>query len=346
MLPLLTDTDVLGKRVFLRSDLDVPLLEMTIEDDTRLQAGLPTIQYLLEHGATVIVAGKLGRPDGVDKSLSLKPVAEWLVKKLQPNTYNLTPTTLGDFDGWRIADKLFLLENLRFYPGEEANDSQFAQKLASLADIYVNDSFAVSHRNHASIVGVPALLPHFAGLRMAKEVEVLGDVLENPKRPLVVVIGGAKVETKMPLITKMIETADTILVGGKLPLEPQVQAMHENKLIIATLTADGTDITAESVEKFSSAIEDAQTIVWNGPLGLIKEDTTDTEKGTREIALAIAKSNAYKIVGGGDTLDYLRRLGIIGQFDFVSMGGGAMLSFLSGEELPGLKALSLPSPVA
>lgn len=345
-LPSIKDIDVFGKRVFLRSDLDVPLQASSqIEDDTRLKAGLPTIQYLLDQEATVFVAGKLGRPVGVDKKLSLEPVAKWLADKLNStdhynNTYHCSGTTVGEFPGWKLSDNLYVLENLRFYDGEEANDPQFSQKLARLADIYVNDSFAVSHRNHASIVGVANLLPHYAGLQLAKEVEVLSGILDNPKRPLVVIIGGAKVETKLPLIEKMLSHADYVLVGGKLPMEESLKQRMDEKLIVAQLTPDTTDITGESIAKFAEIIHRAQTVVWNGPLGLVKDDAIDTERGTREVANTIAQSGAYKIVGGGDTLGYLQKLGIVDQFDFVSTGGGAMLAFLSGETLPGLEVLS------
>lgn len=354
-LPSLRDIDVAGKRVFVRADLDVPLAQQptannkqtTIEDDTRLKAAMPTIEYLLQQGATVIVGGHLGRPhnarasrgksNSVDEHSSLGPVARWLSERFK--IYDARFKKIGDLDGWQISDNLWLLENLRFYDGEEENDPEFAKKLASLADVYVNDAFSVAHRAHASVIGLARLLPHYAGLRLTKEVEVLSQVLENTKRPLVVIIGGAKVETKLPLVEKMRKFADYVLIGGKLPQQHSLQNIKNEKLIIADLIEEGTDITKESVDRFLQAIEKAATIVWNGPLGLIHKDAIDTEKGTREVAAAIAQSSAYKIVGGGDTIDYLQRLGIIDKFDFVSMGGGAMLAFLSGKKLPGIEAL-------
>lgn len=351
-LPLLEEAQVLGKRVFLRSDLDVPLSQQsTIEDDTRLRYGLPTVEHLLKNGATVIVSGHLGRPKGVDKNLSLELVAKWLSDRLKFN--DLRFRKLGDFDGWEISANLTLLENLRFHEEEEKNDLEFAKKLASLADIYINDAFSVVHRDHASVVGIAKLLPHFAGLRLQKEVEVLSSILESPKGPLVIIIGGVKMETKLPVITNLSRAADHILVGGKIAQE--AKNLPQN-VLVANLTPDGFDITSESVAKFIEIIQEAKTIVWNGPLGMInskfeirpfgsaqgknsKLGEMDTEKGTREVAEAIAKSSAYKVVGGGDTLGYLQRLGIIDKFDFVSTGGGAMLAFLSGEKLPGLEAL-------
>jgi len=338
-LPLLKDIDVKGKRVFLRADFDVPLKtinnsQLTVDDDTRLKASLPTVQYLLDQGATVIVAGHLGRPNGViDKNFSLEPVAKWFSIKYQ--VLSIKYENLQDFNGWRINDNLFVLENLRFYEGEEANDPKFAQKLASLADVYINDAFSDSHRNHASITGVAKLLPHAAGLHLQKEIEVLSQVIENPKRPLVVIIGGAKIETKLPLVEKMLSRADYVLVGGKLPMEEKIKQMVNEKLIVATLTPDGTDITDESIEKFVEVISKAGTIIWNGPMG--KSEVG--EKGTEAVANAVIESNAYTIVGGGDTINSLQKLGIVEKFSFVSTGGGAMLAFLSGEELPGLQAL-------
>ena len=361
-LPRMQDAEVWGKRVFVRADLDVPLaqsstvnnLQLTIDDDTRLRAALPTIEYLLNNEATVIVAGHLGRPQkkfqisNEDKQFSLEPVAAWFFEqfKIQNKEFMMHPTTLGEFAGWELDERLFVLENLRFYEGEETNDLSFAKKLASLADIYVNDAITVAHRNHASVVGIAKLLPYYCGLHLQKEVSVLRSVLDNPKRPLVVIIGGAKAETKLPLIEKMQHLADYVLVGGKLPIgiqnsEFRIQNSNESKLVIADLTSDETDISWSSVERFKEVIGKAALIVWNGPLGLIREDSIDSEKGTREVANAIAASNAYKIVGGGDTIDYLKRLGILSKFDFVSMGGGAMLAFLSGEKPPGLEALTI-----
>lgn len=355
-LPLLKDAQVSGKKVFLRSDLDVPLSEQStrstssgqashnqqvkILDDTRLRYGLPTIEYLLNNGATITIAGHLGRPHGVDKSFSLEPVATWLSENINysNDTYHHSATTIGGFPGWELSANLFLLENLRFYGGEEENDPEFAKRLANLADIYVNDGFTVIHRNHASVVGVAKLLPHLAGFRLQKEVEVLSGILENPKRPLVVIIGGAKMETKLPVISNMARIADFVLVGGKVAQETDVLSRN---VIVAALTSDGFDITEESVTKFKEVIDTAKTIVWNGPLGLMKHDSIDSEKGTREIAKAVSESSAYKIVGGGDTLGYLQQLGVIEKFDFVSTGGGAMLAFLAGEKLPGFEVLRL-----
>lgn len=347
---------VFGKRVFLRADLDVPLSEIRnskletrkVEDDTRLKACLSTVEYLLKQNTEIIIGGHLGRPEGFDENLSLKPVAEWLVKKLEIRNLKLEIGNLSGFDGWEIGPNVFLLENLRFNEGEEENDPEFAKKLANLADIYVNDAFAMCHRNHASMVGITKYLPHFAGLHLQQEVEVLSGVLKNPKRPLVVIIGGKKIETKLPLVEKMHRIADYVLVGGKIAEETRIliKIQHEKiigskaVLLVADLTPDETDITQKDAENFLQIINLAKTIVWNGSMGITNSKLNDSEKGTRKIAEGIIKSKAYSIVGGGDTVEYLNKLGILNKFSFASTGGGAMLAFLSGEKLPGLEALS------
>lgn len=336
-------TDVTGKKVFLRADLDAPLSDNgEIEDDMRLISSTKTITYLLKNNSIVIVGSKLGRPEGkVVTSLSLKPVAKWLAQ-------NFKFQKLGEFDGWKISDQLFLLENLRFHKGEEDNDPEFAQKLASLADMFVNDAFAMVHRSDASVVGITKLLPHYAGIRLQEEVAVLGEIMENPKRPLVVIIGGKKIETKLPLVAKMCQFADYVLVGGKiaqqkttlekLTINLAAQKKARATLVIADTTEDKTDITEKSIATFNAIIVKAASIVWNGPVGLLHQGKT-SEKGTKKLAQSLAQTTAYKIVGGGDTIEFLRQEGLLNKFDFVSTGGGAMLSFLSGEPLPALEAL-------
>ena len=367
-LPLIKNAKIEGKTVFLRADLDVPLSEIrnpkseirTIEDETRLKASIPTIEYLLNQNCKVIICGHLGRPKGIDKSLSLEPVAEWFFKELKIRSANwpdelklkienLKLIKLGDFDGWEITDRIFLLENLRFHPEEERNDLEFSKKLASLADIYVNDAFAMCHRNHASIVGITKFLPRFAGFHLEKEVTNLTLAMENPKRPLVVIVGGKKIETKLPLVEKMHKIADYVLVGGKIAEESKALAKVQHEkilgqkavLLIADANPDGSDITNKDAENFLQIVNLAKTIVWNGSMGIIggKSENLVSEKGTKKIAEGILKTNAYTIVGGGDTVEYLNKLGVLNKFHFASTGGGAMLAFLSGEKLPGLVAL-------
>lgn len=339
--------------VFLRADLDAPIAQkdgaFVVVDDTRLVLGLPTLEYLLDQGANVVIAGHLRRPDGVDKKLSLLPVAKWYRKELRIMNYEsrMEECNIGGFEGWKLSDSLFILENLRFYKEEKTNDTAFAQKLASLAEVYVNDAFASSHRKHASIVGVPKYLPHYAGFHVQDEVTVLSSIMEEPKRPFVVIIGGAKIETKLPLVTKMHGLADSILVGGKiatqakelLQVESDHVTGHKATLMIAELTPEGTDINLFSVQKFLQVISEAKTIVWNGPVGYVEDPTGKGMKGSEMIAKGILESKAYSVVGGGDTLELLRKMNILDKYSFFSTGGGAMLAFLSGEKLPGFEAL-------
>ena len=336
--------DVNSKTVMLRVDLDVPINNSVIGDDTRLKAWFPTLNYLLEEGATIIIVGHLGRPDGKEQKLSLEPMAKWLAGKFKTPNLKLKTVRLGGFDGWEITDRIFLLENIRFYEEEEKNDSQFAKKLASIAQVYVNDAFASSHRAHASVVGVTKFLPSFAGLRLLEEVKVLSQVLENPKRPLGVIIGGAKIETKLPLVEKMHGFADYILVGGEIVENDKVilKVAHEkghskSVLLMADTIENKQDITLRSVENFLQVLKNAKTIVWNGPLGQIEVE--EYQKGTKILAEGITKIPAFTIVGGGDTIGFLKKKNLLKQFSFVSIGGGAMLEFLASEKLPGLVAL-------
>ena len=347
------NADVKNKTVMLRADLDVPIQSSQIADDTRLKAWFPTLQYLLEEGATIIIVGHLGRPESKienresriengEKKFSLEPIAKWLSQKFKAQ--KLKETKVGEFGGWEITDKIFLLENIRFYQEEEKNDPQFAKRLASIAQVYVNDAFASSHRAHASIVGITKFLPSFAGLRLLEEVKVLSQVLENPKRPLGVVIGGAKIETKLPFVEEMHGFADYILVGGEIVENDKVllkiahERVHSKSILLMADTIENKqEITLRSVENFLQVLKNAQTIVWNGPLGQIEDEKY--QAGTQTLAEGIVKIPAFTIVGGGDTIGFLKKKNLLKQFSFVSTGGGAMLEFLAGEYLPGLVAL-------
>ena len=346
-LPDVREANVQGKKVFLRLDLDVPIeyqisnIKYQISDDSRLLGGMETLNYLLKNGAMVLIAGHLGRPaDQFEKRFSLEPIAEWFSARLEVQSKK---SKIGEFDAWKIGESITLLENLRFFKEEGHNDPVFSEKLAKLAEIYVNDAFAASHRSHASIVGVPKFLPHFAGIRFQKETEELSKVIENPQRPLTVIVGGAKIETKLPLIEKMHGFADYVLVGGQIAKETKtlLKIQHEKIggkkgiLFVADSNSDGTDISYESVENFVQVINSSQTIVWNGPVGKIPEG----ERGSKELANAISKSSAHTVVGGGDTVSFLKKEGLLDKFSFVSTGGGAMLEFLSGQPLPGIEAL-------
>lgn len=333
-LPLISDFSFQDKKVLLRGDLDVSLKDANVEEDSRLKECLPTILYLLDHGGKVVLIGHLGRPDGkVVEELRLIPVAEKF-KELLGLQNSVSTFKIGNFEAYKIAENLILLENLRFDPREEKNDSDFAKELAELGDFYVNEAFATSHREHASIVGVPKLLPHAAGFHFAKEVENLSRVLENSKRPLIFVIGGAKPETKLPLVADFAKKADFVLIGGILCQNSKVQ---DPNVKCAKSTSDGFDINEESIKEFTEIIKTAGMIVWNGPMGKYEEEKYET--GTRKIAEVIAENGGFKVVGGGDTIAALTKFNLIDKMDYVSTGGGAMLEYLAQGNLPGIEAL-------
>ncbi|MFI5265634.1 MAG: phosphoglycerate kinase [Candidatus Levyibacteriota bacterium] len=335
--------DLKNKKVLVRIDSDVCIENGRILDDTRLDSSLETIRHIQSSGGIVILLGHSGRPDGKAVSrFTLEPVAKWYAQKLQGK---IEPVRLREFSGWKISDNLFLLENLRFYKGEEENDPEFTKQIASLGNMYVNEAFAVSHRNHASITGLAKLLPSYAGLHLQKEIEALSKILKNPERPLVVLIGGAKIETKLPIVEKMHHVADYVLVGGKIAEETRalIKVQHEkitgkkSVVLIADNIPAGDDITLKDTENFIQIIGLAKTIVWNGPMG--KMGNPKTEENTIKIARAVVNSHAYSVIGGGDSLALLKQHNLLDKFSFVSTGGGAMLEFLSGKELPGIKIL-------
>ena len=340
-----------NKSVLLRLDTDVDVENGKIVDDTRLYAGFETLSFLLKKGADVIIVGHMGRPEpGIQNSkYSLLPIAKWFEKKFKGN---IEKTQIGDFKGWEITPHITLLENIRYFEGEEKNDKEFAKNLSLLGNIYVNDAFAVSHRDHASIAGVCKFLTSYPGFHLIKEIQTLKKIMESPKRPLTVLIGGAKIETKLPLVEKMHQLADYVLVAGEIAEQDRVliHVQHEKLegkksiVLVGELNQDKTDMTQKSIENFKQVFDLSNTIVWNGPAGVIRKKKdrkkgNDTEKGTRNLAKAIIKSGAYSVIGGGDTLAYLKEINLLNKFDFVSTGGGAMLEFLSGKELPGIEAL-------
>ena len=326
-LPKLNDLDVAGKRVLLRLDLDTD----PDPNDLRIKASEKTLDYLKEKGAQIIIIAHRGRPDGkVDKqSLASQSPGESLsLKPFQPI-----------FDKWGAT----VGENLRFEAGEESNDPEFAKKLASLGDVYINEAFASSHRESASIVGLPKLLPHAAGFRFAKEVENLSKVFNNPKRPLLFIVGGSK-KDKPDYIKSLVDLSDKILVGGRLPeyfgdmaLESVRNRNEQDKLVIANLVQDKEDITLNSIEVFEKEIAKAKTIVLAGPMG--KYEETGHGQGTERIFKSVSSSSAFKVIGGGDSLLILSIYDLVDKFNWVSVGGGAMLEFLAKRTLPGIEAL-------
>ncbi len=318
----LKDFDFRNKRVLVRCDFNVPLSkEGDILDDYRIKQTLPTIEYLIKEGAEVILMSHLGNPGGkFKKELVMAPVAQRLEKLL--------------------GKKLVLLENLRFNPGEENNDDNFAKDLAQKGDIYVNDAFSVCHREHASVVAIVKYLPSCAGFLLEKEIKILGDLLKNPRKPLIGVIGGKKVEDKSKAIDNLSKVADFILISGLIKKEindKNIKFAYPQKIIGPQKNLEAPDIDEKTINIFKDKIKNAQTVFWSGPFGKIEE--VEFQKGTEEIAKAIIGSGAFSVAGGGETVEFINKIGLIDKFNHVSTGGGAMLAFLAGERLPGIIAL-------
>ncbi|MET0938263.1 MAG: phosphoglycerate kinase [Gaiellaceae bacterium] len=336
------EADVADKRVLVRADLNVPLEDGEVADDMRIRSSVPTLEWLLDHGAQeVVLASHLGRPDGVDPDYSLAPCAHRL------------RTLLPD-------ERIRVLENTRFDKRETANDPTFAAELAEGMDLYVNDAFGAAHRAHASTEAVAHLLPAYAGLLMEAEFVHLGRLLGDVERPFVLVAGGAKVEDKLGVLQNLGGRADTVIVGGKMaeelrddnPLDFDVElpsdvvaaAAFEEEAESRVVAYDalpqgwlGLDIGPESRERFAARIAGARTIFWNGPMGVF--EWPRFAEGTRTVAQAVAEADAYSVVGGGDSVRAINELGLADRVSWVSTGGGAALEFLEGRELPGVAAI-------
>ncbi len=308
-----------GTRVLVRCDLDVSVKEGVVVEPFRLDSALPTLKYIVDKGGLPIICGHVGRPKGkADPALS---------------TSQLKPY----FDA-NLGHAYELLENLRFDEREEADDADFVKELADKADLYVNESFATCHRKASSITGVAKLLPAYAGFQLVKEVDSLKKVLENPARPLVAIIGGAKIESKKPVIQKFAQLADAVLVGGRLALEEPITI---DKVFCPKDYVDNKDIGPLTLEGWRDMIINAKTVVWAGPMGLFEEKTYAV--GTKQVAEFIIESVArgsFALAGGGDTVTALNRFGLFHKFSFVSTGGSAMLDFLVDGTLPGIEALN------
>jgi 3-phosphoglycerate kinase len=336
------NADIAGKRVLVRSDLNVPLEGRQIADETRIRASLPTLQLLLERDAgKVTVCSHLGRPKGEDPAFSIRPVAERL-RELLPD------------------DRLHVLENTRFHPGETKNDPEFAQELADDNDLFVQDAFGSVHRAHASTVGVAQLLPTYAGLLLERELAELGKLLGNVERPFVLISGGAKVDDKLGVLKNLGGKADAVLVGGKMaeqirtdnPLPFDVvlpvdvlaasdyAADAEAKVVSYDALPDGwlgLDIGPVTRELFAQHISQARTIFWNGPMGVF--EWPRFAEGTKAVAEAVASSDGYSVVGGADSARALSELGLADNVAGLSTGGGAALELLEGRDLPGVSVI-------
>jgi phosphoglycerate kinase len=385
----LRNTNVKGKKVLVRVDFNAPLGENgEVNDDFRIRKAIPTLEYLRNNGAKVIVISHLGQPKGRDLKYSIRPIARKLWE-LIGGRIKFVNDTIGKGVEREISQMeegdIAILENLRFYKGEEENSEDFSHELAKLGDLFVQDGFGVCHRNHASMAGVTKLLPSYPGLLLEEEIRVLSNALISPDRPLVSIIGGAKVSTKTRVIERLLDKSDYLLLGGKIAnsllvakgqcikdllSEDEEDLMEVVKGIDLTspklhLPIDGImalnnfeeeysrtgavgmvrreegifDIGPETIEKYRSVLSEAKTIIWNGPLGLFEKEPFD--KGTMEIARMIGENNnqVFSIVGGGETVEAIQKLGIENQFDHVSTGGGAMLDFMAGKDLPGIVAL-------
>jgi phosphoglycerate kinase len=336
------DADVAGKRVLVRADLNVPLENGSVADDTRIRASLPTLELLLERGAAeVVVCSHLGRPQDEDPAFSMKPV-EARLRELLPEK------------------RIQVLENTRFNPGETKNDYAFARELAEGRDLYVNDAFGSAHRAHASTDAVAHLLPAYAGLLLERELEELGQLLGEVERPFVLISGGAKVDDKLGVLRNLGGRADEVLIGGKMaeqirdenPLDFEVE-LPSDVVAAAEFAEDaeakvvpygelpegwlGLDIGPETRESFAARIANAKTVFWNGPMGVF--EWPRFAEGTKAVAEAVAHADAHTVVGGADSVRALTELGLADEVDWASTGGGAALELLEGKELPGVAAI-------
>ncbi|MTV26072.1 phosphoglycerate kinase [Nitriliruptoraceae bacterium ZYF776] len=388
--PTLDDLELSsGLRVFVRADLNVPLRDGEVADDLRVQASVPTLRRLLEGGARVVVGSHLGRPKGApDPSSSMAPVGARLAELLDAEVI-VAEDVVGD-DAREKADalgpgQLLLLENLRWEPGETANDDAFADDLAAFCDVYVDDAFGACHRAHASISGIPARRPGFAGALLERELEVLGGLLAGPRQPYVAVLGGAKVSDKLKVLDNLLERVDAIAVGGAMAFTFLVAEGHDvgssrverdqvdtvrdlvaaarsrgvdvllpTDLVVApsfdasapatTVAVDavpddqmGLDVGPQTAAAYARAIAGAGSVFWNGPMGVFEWDAF--AHGTRTVAQAVADTDGFTVVGGGDSAAAIRSFGLDDRVDHVSTGGGASLELLEGTDLPGVAAL-------
>ena len=384
------DVEVAGKKVLLRCDFNVPMAKDgsgVITDDKRIRAALPTIEYLLEKGAAVIACSHMGKPQpsfdkwvqkqtekGKDPAtlteakwqkslaeLSLAPVAKRLSELLGREVIMAADVVGEDAQAKAAAlqaGQVLLLENTRFEKGETKNDPKLAKAMADMAELYVSDAFGAVHRAHASTAGVAEYLPAVSGFLIQKELDFIGGALANPQRPLVAILGGSKVSSKIGVINNLLEIADTVIIGGGMAYT--FSAAKGVKLLLPvdnicgdkfgpdanTLMVDagqipdgweGMDIGPKTVELYCEAVKDAGTVIWNGPMGVFEFPAF--AKGTEAVAEALSKTDAITIIGGGDSAAAVQQLGYADKMTHISTGGGASLEFMEGKELPGVACL-------
>jgi phosphoglycerate kinase len=340
----LHDLDFKNKRVLVRTDFNVPIEKGVVKDDFRIRLALPTLEYILKQSRSkIVIISHLGRPKGkVMPEFSLKPVAEILSKLLKREVKFISDirSKEGDEIVRRLSeDEVALVENIRFYPEEEANDENFAIDICHHFGVFVNDAFSASHRAHASIFQIPRFKPSCAGFLMEKEITELSKALKPFKKPSLAVIGGAKIETKLPVIENLAKIYDAVLLGGKISVEAKEKNIKfpQNIVLPEDYTEENLDIGPQTIEKYTLAISAASFLVWNGPMGKFEEEKYKI--GTKRILEAIAAAEAWKIAGGGETIEFINSEKSADKFNFLSSGGGAMLEFLSGKKLPGIEAL-------
>lgn len=385
----INDVDVAGKRVFVRVDFNTPMKDGQIADETRIRAAIPTIQQLVDKGAKVILASHLGRPKGEVKEELRLTAAGVRLSELMERPVTKVDEVVGETVEATVANMnegdIVLLENVRFLPGEEKNDPELSKAFAKLADLYVNDAFGTAHRAHASTAGVASYIPAVSGLLIEKELEVLGQKIDNPERPFTAIIGGAKVKDKIGVIDELLEKVDYLIIGGGLsftfikaqgygigkslleedkielaqkfiqkakdkgvemlmPIDAVVAKEFSNDAEIMEVDVDaipsdwmGLDIGPKTAAKFSEVIRKSKLVVWNGPMGVFEMEKF--ANGTKTVADAMAQTEGFTVIGGGDSASAVKKLGVAEKMDFISTGGGASLELMEGIELPGIAAL-------
>lgn len=339
----INDTALAGKKVLLRVDFNVAIEDGHIQEEFKIKAPVESVKYILNKKAKLALITHLGRPEGErDEKYSLRQIVGDAERVLGVKI-KFVPDCIGAEVRTALEElpegEVLLLDNVRFHKEEEENDPEFAQKLAENFEVFVNDAFSVCHRDQASVTGVTKFLESYAGFRLQKEIEEMDKIKNNEAHPAVAIIGGSKIETKLPLIAVLEKNYDQILVGSKVAIEAaEKNISFSNKVVLPTdYAGDGLDIGEETIAKFREIILGAKAIVWNGPLGKFEEKPYD--RGTVEILRAIVESGAFSAVGGGESVEALEKNGLLEKISFVSTGGGAMLEYLSGNQMPGIEAV-------